>query len=90
MDDKEYMRQLEERIVALENRLNNIRIGTNGHIIMTHCSVHNLETNHDCDIKLENCPIGDIQTGRDCDIKIEDCSVETVINCDMDEVEDKK
>lgn len=89
MDDKEYIRQLEERIIALENKLNNIGIGTNGSIIMNQCSVHNLETRHDCHIKLEQCSVGDIQIGRDSDIKIKDCSVGTAINCDVDEGEDR-
>lgn len=89
MDHKDYIRELEERINSLENKLSNIILGPNNNITISSCQIESLTTGEHCEFNFTSCPIGDIKIGDNSSIKVHNCPTGTIINCDIEEAEER-
>ena len=73
--------ELEKRVQVLEKLLKGFLQSEDNNISLTlkDCSINNLDTGDECDIRLDNCSVGNLCLGDGCDIRQNNCPIGTMI-----------
>lgn len=87
MDD-EYIKSLEERVLALEKALKNIVVGENKTLIFLDSAIENIAMGK-CELSFRGCSIGDIGTGSESKVQIENSPIGVVIDDQIDDAEER-
>lgn len=83
--DEKYI-ELEKRVQVLKGLLKGYLQAEDNNINLTlkDCSVNNLNTGDECDVRLDNCSVGNLSVGDGCDVRQNNCPIGTMIPNDID------
>lgn len=90
--DNDYIKQLEERIYQLEQKLSSLSLNEAKEIVIHNSQVSNLNVGDECKIDFHHCPIGTVVDADidDADSRLDDLESRLdEINSQIDEAESK-
>ena len=91
MTDKEYILELEKRIIKLEEKINNICIKEDGNVQFQTSQIATVILGENCKMEFTNCPVGMVCNNiQDAEERLEDIEMRLeAINEQIDDIEDE-